>query len=197
MSRLAECLLPLVDSDRDKAINQVVPLLDSFPQQFEEKWMSMLGKKIGLKNLQAADRTLVTELLEIMRVHQADYTNTMNLLTDQVMQKKVTLESVAPQERDILVTYGLRDWFGRWQNRLQQEDPVENIASLMRASNPVVIPRNHHVEAVLQQSQNAGNAAAVERLLHVLRNPYRLTEDTPRFQDAPEPFAEYMTFCGT
>ena len=68
----------------------------------------------------------------------------------------------------------------------------------MRESNSVVIPRNHHVEAVIRESEEALDPAAVNRMLEVVRSPYKEMADTAAYQDLPaDGDAQYQTFCGT
>lgn len=68
----------------------------------------------------------------------------------------------------------------------------------MQRANPVVIPRNHHVEAVLHACTASGETTEIERFLNVLRSPYDIKTTTPEYQDAPiDGDAEYQTFCGT
>jgi uncharacterized protein YdiU (UPF0061 family) len=68
----------------------------------------------------------------------------------------------------------------------------------MRQHNPVVIPRNHHVEKVIQACEQTGRAALVEKFLQVLHSPYEELAQTSEYQDPPRDGDEnYKTFCGT
>ena len=89
--------------------------------------------------------------------------------------------------------------FEAWEKRISEQDQsTEDIQQLMRGHNPVVIPRNHHVEAVLNECETTGDATSAERLLEVLRSPYAETPDTKRYQSPPEDDdVNYQTFCGT
>jgi uncharacterized protein YdiU (UPF0061 family) len=68
----------------------------------------------------------------------------------------------------------------------------------MRAVNPMYIPRNHRVEAVIAAATERGDFAPFEELLAVLSRPY---EDQPafaRYAQPPEPDERVTeTFCGT
>ncbi len=48
IARFAECLLPLINADRNKAVDQVGPVIAEFPDRFEKEYMKMMGKKLGL-----------------------------------------------------------------------------------------------------------------------------------------------------
>ncbi len=68
----------------------------------------------------------------------------------------------------------------------------------MRSQNPVVIPRNHHIEAVIEASIDSEDPASAKRLWEVLKTPYQAGPDTAKYQDAPtDGDAGYRTFCGT
>jgi len=68
----------------------------------------------------------------------------------------------------------------------------------MQANNPVVIPRNHHVERVLKVCEETGSTEEVEDFLTVLRSPYSELPNTCNYQDVPEDNDKnYRTFCGT
>jgi uncharacterized protein YdiU (UPF0061 family) len=61
-----------------------------------------------------------------------------------------------------------------------------------------VIPRNHHVEAILATSQETGNLSALNEFLKVVRQPYVNLSNTKDYQDSPaDGDINYHTFCGT
>jgi uncharacterized protein YdiU (UPF0061 family) len=62
----------------------------------------------------------------------------------------------------------------------------------------VVIPRNHHVEAVIQDCEQTGKGTSAEKFLEVLRSPYEELAQTSAYQDPPKDGDKnYKTFCGT
>ena len=68
----------------------------------------------------------------------------------------------------------------------------------MRRHNPVVIPRNHHLETVIRECEETGEASSAENFLEVLRSPYEELLQTSQYQDAPsDGDKDYQTFCGT
>ena len=189
MSRLVECLLPLIDDDYDKAVAQVEPLIAEMAQRFEKHYMAMMAKKLGLLRYQHEDNALIGELLQRLNDKQLDYTVTFHLLTNSVLNV-----SDAAQMKQKLGAI-----FDRWQTRLKQQggDLLE-VQELMRRHNPVVIPRNHHVERVIQDCQQNGTTTAAENFLQVVRSPYVELKETGVFQDPPRDGDRgYHTFCGT
>ena len=93
----------------------------------------------------------------------------------------------------------LGDCFDLWQKRLsEQQAGSQKIQELMRRHNPVVIPRNHHVEKVIEECELTGKVALAEKFLDVLRSPYKELAQTPEYQDPPsDGDKDYKTFCGT
>jgi uncharacterized protein YdiU (UPF0061 family) len=189
LARFAECLLPLVNADRHKAVDQVRPVIEEFPDRFEKEYMKMLSKKLGLTVFKQDDQQLIVSVLNRLKDRRLDYTVTFDLLTKSLMS-----ETAASQMRN-----ELGDCFDQWQKRLSEQNEVfQKVQELMRQHNPVVIPRNHHVEAVIQACEQTGRATLAEKFLQVLGSPYKELEQTSEYQDAPSDGDQnYRTFCGT
>ncbi len=187
--RFAECLLPLIDADGEKAVHQVEPVLAAFSDRFEKEYMKMMGRKLGLASLKKGDRELIDSVLKQLKDGRLDYTVTFNLLTESLKS-----EAAASQ-----VKKSLGDVFDLWQERLRDQEAVlQEVQELMWQSNPVVIPRNHHVEKVIQASLETGTATSAEKFLRVLRSPYEELAQTSDYQDPPsDGDSDYKTFCGT
>jgi uncharacterized protein YdiU (UPF0061 family) len=68
----------------------------------------------------------------------------------------------------------------------------------MKAVNPNVIPRNHHVENALKLFSERNQPEAFLQLLHVLSRPFEdLAEHAAYLEPAPDSAEPYQTFCGT
>jgi uncharacterized protein YdiU (UPF0061 family) len=189
LTRFAQCLLPLVDDDPQMGAEQLRPILATFAERFEQAYMTMLGPKIGLHPVRPEDQDLITSLLRLLEDKKLDYTITFHLLT-----RGVTDQSAAADlEKD------LGPWMARWKKRLARESPApEKIQALMQRNNPVVIPRNHHVEKVIRECIQQGTAEPAQSFLQVLASPYREQKNTSRYQDPPaDNDRNYHTFCGT
>lgn len=189
MARFAECLLPLVDEDDEKAVETIGPVISSFPERFEQSYMKMLAGKLGIQDYSPSDKPLLMDLLELLNARTLDYTNTFDRLT-------YSLSSASLQKT---LSDELGDWYQAWQQRVaSQALKPDEIQAAMRSHNPLVIPRNHHIENVLAQCISSEDAGAAEDILTVLRHPYELKENTHRYQDSPADNDQgYQTFCGT
>ena len=186
LARLAECLIPLIDTNQNKSIELATDIINSFEKKYEEKWMEMMRRKIGLSILDEKDKFLILDLLTWMHQHKADYTNTFCYL----MNEKI-------QNDKIYTDYHFKIWKKRWQERLKKEKNIqEKSIELMKKNNPIVIPRNHKIEEVLNAAQE-DNLKPYLRLLEILKKPYSSREDLKDYQTLSNSNEKYKTFCGT
>ncbi len=187
MARFAECLLPLMGDDPEGAVAQVQPLFDSFNQRFQQAYTNMMRSKLGLQQVQQGDAELLNQLLDKMQSQKMDYTQTFERLT-RCLSCDNTAKGLASD---------LGDWFEIWQQRMQAESAPQ-ARELMQRCNPVVIPRNHHMEAVLQTCIEKGTPDTALEFLKVIRQPYTVLPETHKYQDpASDGDIHYKTFCGT
>jgi len=195
LTRFAECLLPLLCDDQDKAIEQAQSALSNFVEKFDTAYQSGLRRKLGLFTARDDDRVLAQDLLDAMAKNQADFTLTFRRLShaalDPAQDGEVRNLFADPAAYD--------EWAGRWRQRIGEEpqDPAARQAA-MRSVNPAFIPRNHRVEAVIEAAVNRDDFAPFEELLVVLSKPY---QDQPAFEayaEPPQPEQRVLqTFCGT
>jgi len=189
MTRFAECLVPLIDTEPEKAIERIEPMITDFADRFNQAHRKMMGKKLGLTSIQSEDKALIASVLNRLDEQTLDYTTTFDLLT-----KSLTSDTATSQMKN-----ELGECFDLWRKRLDDQDASSHeIQTLMRKQNPVVIPRNHHVEAVLGTCEQTGEASSAEEFLQVLRPPYEELAQTAKYQDQPKDGDRYYrTFCGT
>ncbi len=189
LTRLAECLLPLLDrsQNRDAAVATAEAILASFPERFEAQWSSCLRAKLGLFTEEAGDRSLAQVLLDWMEASKRDFTLTFRTLSDQ--------EAAASGSGD----QAFADWYQAWQQRLQrQPESWSDAKSLMDASNPAVIPRNHRIEQVILAASAEQDYEPLHRLIRALALPFEDRPEFREFQLAPTADEQVTaTFCGT
>jgi serine/tyrosine/threonine adenylyltransferase len=187
LARFAECIITLIDDNKDKAIEVATKTINSFEKMYEEKWLNMMRDKLGLFGEDINDQILIMELLMWMNRNKADYTNTFCFL----MNEKFSNNEIYNDEKFII-------WKKKWDNRLKlNNNSQEKYLKLMHSVNPMVIPRNHKVEEALAAA-NDGNLEIMNKLLTVLEKPYEKQNDITDFQSpAPLSNKDYRTFCGT
>jgi serine/tyrosine/threonine adenylyltransferase len=188
VTRLAEALLPLIDDNTEIAIEKATKVLETYSIQFNDEWLNMMRKKLGITDVQEGDAVLISRLLDWMYDTKADYTNTFIQLSVPSFSK---LE-IYKQETFI-------NWQTDWKKRINAVNdlPFESL-NLMQTSNPVYIPRNHKVESALKQAQEKGDLKELYSLLEIVNKPYNYTEMNYVFQTEPEQQdTNYKTYCGT
>lgn len=187
LARLAESLLPFIDDDPNRAIEQAEHELHRFSKLYHEKWLAMMRSKLGLFGSSSEDQSLVSDLLSWMHKNHVDYTTVFRELT----QRQVPTGKLYTQE-------AFHDWHRRWKERLKKNgESWESSLDVMRHSNPAVIPRNHTVEEALEAALT-GNLKPFTQLLNVLREPYQERDGITAYQSPPPPDERvYQTFCGT
>lgn len=191
LARLAEALLPLIDTNEKRAAERAEEVVLGFEGRFRTHWMGGVRSKLGLFEEAEGDADLLGELFAAMKVAGADFTRTFRALSD-VRVVKGGAEPVSALD-------GVPgSWLEAWRKRLsRQEQCAEEAVALMRRHNPVYIPRNHIVERALDDAQG-GNMKSVEDLLEVLAKPF---EEQPGKEEYAHPPVRmdpgYRTFCGT
>ena len=185
LSRFAECLIPLIDNNEDKAIQLATEAIDNFQNIYEEKWLNMMRDKLGLFGKTKDDKKLIDDLLTWMEKNKADYTNTFCYL----MNISIGNSSLYDDKEFF-------NWSNNWKNRIFiNNNSKEKSIELMKKTNPVIIPRNHKVEEALKAA-NENDLEVMNRLLSNLDNPYSEQKDIEDYQ-LPSNNEGYQTFCGT
>ena len=187
LARFAECLIPLIDSNKEKAIEIATETINSFDKSYETKWINMMKDKLGLFSQDQKDQVLIIDLLTWMHKNKADYTNTFCFLMDENFQHNKIYD-----DENFLT------WKERWKERLKlNNNTPEKYLNLMKSVNPLVIPRNHKVEEVLESANN-NDLSPLKKLIKVLEKPYEKTKENIDYQSpAPVSDKKYKTFCGT
>ena len=195
LARFAQCLLPLLDDDKNKAIEIAQAEIDGYPDLYQPIWLDVMRRKVGLAQSHDGDLQLVEDLLEILARHAVDFTQFFRALSN--VSTNDPLPNLSPS--DLVAERGAYDaWETAWRLRLQleQSDDAER-QSIMRQTNPRYIPRNHLVEEAITNAVD-NDFSAFERLLVVLQSPYDDQPEHASFAKPPQPDEMVtQTFCGT
>lgn len=187
LARFAETLLPLLHTDMNTAADLAESAIERYSVAFNEAWLSGMRRKLGLFGEDADDLPLIQSLLEWMQQAGSDYTATFRDLMS---------ETIPTGEAYQFSTF--HDWHTRWKARLARNPkPLKSSFCLMRANNPVIIPRNQHVDDALTAAQD-GNLKPFHALLETVQHPFNETDSNLPFR-TPPPHAtpNHQTFCGT
>ncbi len=196
LARLAETLLPLIDPDRDKAIEIATEAVMNFTGRFEAYWADGMRRKIGLAtSAEDGDAQLAGDLLVAMARGNADFTLAFRHLSDAIVADAD--DTGLRQHFD--QTADLEAWLPRWRSRLAAE-PMElaERKALMNGVNPLFIPRNHRIEEAISAAVTEQDFAPFHRLVDVLARPFDEQPDHADYAVPPRPDERVMaTFCGT
>ena len=186
LSRFAECLIPLIDKNQEKALQLATEIINSFEKKYEEKWLNMMRDKLGLFGMDEKDKFLILDLLTWMHQKKIDYTNIFCHLMNENIKEDKDYENE-----------DFKNWKKRWNERLKTNNNTpEKSLKLMRSANPIVIPRNHKVEEALEAAEK-NNFKPITQLVEILKDPYSQQKNIINYQIPSNSEKKYQTFCGT
>jgi uncharacterized protein YdiU (UPF0061 family) len=175
LARLAETFLHLVDSKEEIAIKKIEYILKKNESTYQDNWLEMMKDKIGINDNHEKDNELIKELLDLMHIFKLDYTNTFVLIRNNTLKKF-----------DFML-----DWVSKLNQRKKLNKKIE-----AKNSNPMIIPRNHIVEKVLNESTN-GNFKNLNKFISLLKKPYESSIPEEYIAEPTNEEKVYQTFCGT
>ncbi len=186
LARLAETLLPLLDTDEDRAVAIATERLQGIAKLYRAEWTDVMRSKLGLLGQAEGDAALAEGLLGAMAGQNADWTLTFRRLSTAV---DGDASKLAPLFED---RSALMAWLPAWRARL-----APDAGARMDRTNPAIIPRNHLVEAALVAATD-GDLAPFRALLAAIADPFGDVSGREAFAlPAPLGFGPYKTFCGT
>jgi serine/tyrosine/threonine adenylyltransferase len=195
LTRLAECLLPLLSDTESKGIEQAQQVLNGFAAAFDDALMGGMRRKLGLSSAADDDPALIRDFLSLLAENQVDFTLVFRRLSDAAGDPA----GEAPVRAMFANNTAYDAWAARWRQRLTMD--AQDIAmrrTAMRSVNPAFIPRNHRVEAVIQAAIQNQDFAPFEELLDVLSRPYDERPELSHYMEPPKTHElVHQTFCGT
>lgn len=193
IARLAECLLPLLDENVEKAAEMANGVLADFAKTFPQRWLSGFRQKLGLDSEEDDDEALVQDLLEQMKLGEVDFTLAFRRLCD------AAEGNVEPFRSMFIDLHSIDTWLARWKERARREvtSSQERVVN-MRATNPAIIPRNHRIEELIAAAVEDGDFEPFHDMLKAIAKPF---EELPEFSVYMQPpmghERVFRTFCGT
>jgi len=178
LTRWLETLLPLLHSDEEKAVHRAKAILGEFGPLWEAAFGKMMRAKVGLLENHAEADQCWQELLNIMEQQTLDYSDTFSFLT-------YGFDTV----RFAIIQSSLKEWLLKWRG-------MSVIYPLMKETNPVIIPRNHWVEDLLDTMEK-GQDRSFHQGLCALLDPYNPSNLEVNHAPKAEFDRSYSTYCGT
>lgn len=181
MAQLATSLVPLVP-DQSQAIEDFTTAIHAMPALVQSEWTKVFSKKIGINNPQEDDAALIKSLLELMQEQSADFTNTFAGLSQGTAAQEFTNPSAFVA------------WETLWEKRIASEAKTQDV---MTPANPILIPRNHQIERMIQAALQE-DYAPFERLNRAYAKPFDRDAEFDDLTQPPQPNEVVeATFCGT
>jgi len=181
LAQLATALIQQLP-DPEAGVEEASDIVNAMPELIRDEWRRVFCAKIGIAEPRDSDVGMAVDLLKRMAENQADFTNTFRALSDGTPRDQFTDPEVFDQ------------WAGPWRARLEEEADPD---AVMRAANPVLIPRNHRIEAMINAAVQ-GDYAPFERLMAAYAKPFGADD---AYEDLRRPPAMdeqvQATFCGT
>jgi uncharacterized protein YdiU (UPF0061 family) len=193
IARLAECLLPLLDADVNKAAELANAVLAEFAANFPKRWLSGMREKLGLATEEDGDQQLVQDLLAQMQASDADFTHVFRRLSH-------ACDGDAEPLRGMFIDLAAMDeWLVRWRERAGREGLSDTErGTAMRAVNPAIIPRNHRIEELIAAAVEDGDFEPFHEMLAATAKPFEEDDRFAVYAQAPMDHEKVSrTFCGT
>lgn len=188
LARFADSLLPLINSDTEKAVKTLEEELKYFNDLLVMNHKREFAKKLGLldENYSDADDELVESFLIYLQDEKLDFTNSFRALGDLLRGNE---DKFVQNDR-------FKKFKSRWLSRVSEKD-IEKFTQELNLVNPYLIPRNHLIEeAIIQVNDN--KYELFYELYEALKNPFQDNKDFAKFSAPPkESEVVKMTFCGT
>jgi protein adenylyltransferase len=195
LSSLSNCLMHLFDTDKEKAKQSFLQVLEKTQQVFLQRWLQGIGYKLGLQTVEDDDIDLIKGYLDILSDQKADYTLAFRYLADNVGEDTVS------DRYEQLFSHPEKPhrWIQAWRIRLTREkQSPEEIVSFMNRTNPAFIPLNHRVEKAIHMAERENSFEETHRLIDILANPYEEQPGAVEYMLPPKPEEQVQqTFCGT
>ena len=195
LASLAQTLLSQLSKDEKTAVSLAQNAINQFPIVYEETWYQIMNSKLGISS---ADRSLSTDFLKLLEEQQIDYTLAFRTLCDLAEDRHHLHDLLSLPESPVEQAFNPGEpafdaWLKRWRSQL---DP--DAVSGLRERNPLVIPRNHLVEAAISSAVYEEDFEPFNLLLDRIIRPFDDLPVTPSFILPPRADEQVTrTFCGT
>ncbi len=176
--KLAETLLPLIDKDIEKAASKLNEVISRFEKIYKKEYLRVFSNKLGIRDENDFDKTLVDEFHQIMFTNKLDFTNTY---------KKLTL-------RELDVEF--EEWIQKWK-KITDKYNATDVTELMENNNPVIIPRNHIVEEAITKASMKNDYEPLDQIMEMIKSPFDYEKIIDSSFTEPELMHNYKTYCGT
>ena len=179
--QLANAIYPLIEDTKP-----LEDVLNSYVQEFESCWQSMMVRKLGLKTFKPdLDDALFSDLLEILQLAETDMTifyrrlatieisdESQDTENDDTLIEAVRDAYYVPEKLTPEITARVVRWLRRYQERVREDGTdSETRRAQMNEVNPKYVLRNYLAQVAIDKAEQGDNSM-VHDLLELLRHPY-------------------------
>jgi len=171
--QLANAIYPLIGEAQG-----LEDALEEFKNTYEQEWLKMMQKKLGLSTQQSGDESLCLSLISTFGLAETDMTIFFRHLANIERQDsaeqalaKITPAFYAEQLSEDAHT-GFIQWFEDYLARLNSETvPDEERHLSMNMVNPLYVLRNYLAQLAIDKAEQ-GDYSGIHELMEVLKTPY-------------------------
>ena len=184
--RLADCLLPLISDDQDKAVEIVEKELIILFSLFEQRRSEAFAKKLGIKDYDSSrDDKFIMSFLTYLEEESLDFTLAFRHLPELFHNQEDTEIQSFYKKGPSLDQFLLN-----WKSRVSNVDHLNQI-------NPLYIPRNHMIQKSIDLAYE-GDFTLFHQMREILNNPFHEQAGCVEFAKAPQKDERvHHTYCGT
>jgi uncharacterized protein YdiU (UPF0061 family) len=155
------------------ATETLLEKLNSYEGQFGVKYRALMRAKVGLSREEEGDDRLIGDLLALMAMGRADYTQ--------------VFRGLPRAGGNWVALFGAMDnkageWLARYRLRAQDED-----LSGMDLVNPKFVLRNWVAETAIRAVEDQGDIATLDRVFNIVRAPFEKHDGDEAFAAPPPP----------
>jgi len=182
MDKLGQALMPLIDKSKHK---QLTSILQGYSKHYQEKYLYLFRLKLGLdaadlgEDNVAKDEALIQNLLEVMEMSKADFTQTFRDLSELSLDdlSQVNIPDSAWGLKTCTKTTKIRDFLTSYCDRMNELKMSDcDRMEAMQKTNPRYILRNWIAQEAIQRAEQ-DDFSEVRFLLNLLKNPYKINRE--------------------
>ncbi len=188
LARFTESILHLLSENEEEAIKIANDELSKYQDEYNKSWIKYMALKIGIEKPKQRDKELIQELLDLMELHEEDFTNTFRKLSLS-KQSKIILNN----------SKEFTKWIVKWQYRLLEDNvSIEDATKIMKNHNPVIVPRNSVIEEALTRASKEDDFIMFNELLSSLYESFNYEYNhKEKYINVKNTDEKYTTYCGT